>query len=62
VVKTTGTGSIKKPVVMHPERKWEVEDAMRVLTRAEQLKKDAKLMADVKRHADEQAAQMKKIC
>jgi hypothetical protein len=29
-------------------RRWEVEDAMRTLARAEQVKRDAKLMADVR--------------
>ncbi len=31
-----------------PERRYEIEDAMRTLARAEQIRKDAKLMNDVR--------------
>jgi hypothetical protein len=36
-------------------RKWEVESAMSTLKRAAEIQKDAKLMADVKKAATEQA-------
>jgi hypothetical protein len=36
-------------------RKWEVESAMSTLKRAAEIQKDAKLMADVKKMATEQA-------
>ncbi len=32
-------------------RRYEVEDAVRTLSRADQIKRDPKMMADVKRHA-----------
>jgi hypothetical protein len=36
-------------------RKWEVESAMSTLKRAAEIQKNAKLMADVKKMAQEQA-------
>ena len=36
-------------------RKWEVESAMSTLKRAAEIQKDAKLMTDVKKMAQEQA-------
>jgi hypothetical protein len=36
-------------------RKWEIESAMSTLKRAAEIQKDAKLMADVKKMATEQA-------
>jgi hypothetical protein len=36
-------------------RKWEVESAMSTLKRAAEIQKDAKMMADVKKMAMEQA-------
>ena len=41
--------------VSKEERRYQVEDAMRTLTRAEQIRKDAKLMADVRVHAKDLA-------
>ena len=35
-------------------RKWEVESAMNTLRRAEEIRKDAKMMNDVKKFAQEQ--------
>jgi hypothetical protein len=37
------------------QRKWEVESAMSTLKRAAEIQKNAKLMADVKKMATEQA-------
>lgn len=37
-----------------PDRKWEIEDALRTLNRAEEIRKDKRMMQDVKRHALEQ--------
>jgi hypothetical protein len=36
-----------------PERRWEVESAMQTLARAEQIRKDPKLMADVRTLAND---------
>ena len=36
------------PGVAKEQRRYEVEDAMRTLTRAEQIRRDPKLMADVR--------------
>lgn len=55
-------GVSKGNPVIKPERRWEVEDAMRTLVRAEELRSDAKLMADVKAHAAEQAKKMAAVC
>ena len=38
-------------IMPKPDRRWEVEDALRTLARAEEIRCDAKLMADVKRAA-----------
>ena len=35
-------------------RKWEVESAMNTLRRADEIRKDAKMMNDVKKFAQEQ--------
>ncbi len=42
-------------------RKWEVESAMSTLQRAEEIRKDASLMRDVKSAAKKQAAQLMKL-
>lgn len=44
------------------EKRWRAEDAMRTLMRAEELKKDKKLMSDVQKMAKEQAAKMSGLC
>ena len=43
------------------ERKYRAEDAIRTLTRAEEIKGDKGLMRDVKAHASKQAEHMGKI-
>lgn len=43
-------------------RKWRAEDAMRDIMRAEEHKKDKRLMADVKKLAAEQAAKLNGLC
>lgn len=63
-VKTTGALKAKSsmPSAVAPDRKWEVESAMNTLMRAEDLKRDPKMMADVKKLAAEQAAKMAAVC
>lgn len=39
---------MRKPASVKPDRRYEVEDALRTLARAEQIKRDDKLMADVR--------------
>lgn len=41
--------------------KWMVEDALRTLTRAEEIKRDKKLMAKVRMLAKERLAEMKAV-
>jgi hypothetical protein len=43
------------------ERKYQVEDALRTLQRAEEIKADPKLMADVHAHGHQQIAAIKKV-
>jgi len=43
-------------------QRWQAEDAIRTLTRAEEIKKDAALMKAVKSHAAEQVKTMQKVC
>ena len=45
-----------------PDRRWEVEDAMRTIMRAEELKANSSLMRDVRKHAAEQAKRMETVC
>ncbi len=44
------------------QMKYAAEDAIRTLTRADEIKKDAKLMGHVRRHAREQVKTMQKVC
>lgn len=39
---------IPKPIMSKEEQRWQVEDALRTLQRADQIRKDAKLMSQVK--------------
>lgn len=43
-------------------RKWEIEDALRTVQRSEEIKKDKKLMSEVKTMAKEKMSELKKIC
>jgi len=47
------TASISMPAKAEM-RKWEIESAMNTLRRAEEIRKDAKMMTDVKKFAQEQ--------
>ena len=40
---------MSKPVMSKQERQWEVEDALRTLQRAEEIRKNSQLMAGVKK-------------
>jgi hypothetical protein len=44
------------------QQRYQAEDAIRTLTRAEEIKKDAGLMKQVKAHAAEQTKIMQKVC
>ena len=44
------------------EKRWKVEEAMRTLMRAEELKKDKALMSDVGKMAREQATKLSGLC
>lgn len=44
------------------QQRYQAEDAIRTLTRAEEIKKDAALMKSVKAHAAEQVKTMQKVC
>lgn len=60
-VKTTGTSTVKA-AMPKPDRMWEVKSAMDTLMRADELRGDKRLMADVKAMANAQAKKMQKIC
>jgi hypothetical protein len=47
------TSSISMPAKAEM-RKWEIESAMNTLRRAEEIRKDPKMMTDVKKFAQEQ--------
>lgn len=40
------------PSVLKQERQWEIEDALRTLQRADKIRKDSRLMTDVKKSID----------
>jgi hypothetical protein len=44
------------------QQRYQAEDAIRTLTRAEEIKKDVELMRNVKKHAAEQVKTMQKVC
>ncbi len=50
------------PVEAKPDRNWRAEDALRDIKRAEAHKRDAALMADVKKLAQDEVASLKKFC
>lgn len=55
--KSTTTKRSTSSISMTPKaemRKWEIESAMNTLRRAEEIRKDAKMMTDVKKFAQEQ--------
>jgi len=58
--KTTAAPSVDR-VNTADERKWRAEDALRTLTRAQEVQKDSRLMSDVKRLAAVNAKQMQQI-
>lgn len=43
------------------DRDWEIDDAVRTLTRAQEIESDAKMMAKVKKRAAEQAAELQQV-
>ena len=43
-------------------KRWEAEDALRTLQRAEEIKNNAQLMRQVKERAREQVKTMQKVC
>lgn len=58
--KLTGASPVAQTRSGKPE-KWECEDAIRTLTRAEEIKKDAKLMSHVRKHAAEQQKTLARV-
>lgn len=57
VKKSTTTKKTSSSISMPAKaemRKWEIESAMNTLRRAEEIRKDAKMMTDVKKLAQEQ--------
>lgn len=60
---TTGTESPtrKSKPYSHPDRHWEVRDAMHTIMRAHEHSKDKKLMSEVKKHAAEHAEKMRGV-
>jgi hypothetical protein len=42
-------GKMSKPTVSKQERQWEIEDALRTLQRAEEIRKNSQLMSGVKK-------------
>ena len=52
------TGPVATP---KPEDEWEVEGALRTLTRAAEIRKDPKMMAKVRKMAKEKIERMKSL-
>jgi len=56
------TSSVGIKVTASPKaemRKWEIESALSTLKRADEIRKDSKMMADVKKLAQEQMSVLK---
>jgi len=58
-VKKASTGSVISATPKAEMRKWEIESALSTLKRADEIRKDAKMMADVKKLAQEQMSVLK---
>jgi hypothetical protein len=58
---TVAAAPANRPAPSAEERRYRAEDAMRTLQRAEEIKGDKGLMADVKAHAQKQVAVISKI-
>ncbi len=58
--KSTSSATIKTSATPKAEmRKWEIESALSTLKRADEIRKDSKMMADVKKLAQEQMSVLK---
>ena len=57
--KTSNVSTIKTVTPKAEMRKWEIESALSTLKRADEIRKDAKMMADVKKLAQEQMSVLK---
>jgi len=51
----------KDPKIAAQERAWRAQDALATLTRAETIRTDAKLMADVRKYANSQVKTLAKV-
>lgn len=49
------------PRMSAEDKRWRAEDAIRTLTRADEIKRDAGLMREVKRMAGQQAKTLQKV-
>ena len=58
-VKKTSTGMSMSGPAKTEMRKWEIESALSTLKRADEIRKDAKMMNDVKKLAQEQMSVLK---
>jgi len=58
-VKKASTGMAISATPKAEMRKWEIESALSTLKRADEIRKDAKMMADVKKLAQEQMSVLK---
>jgi hypothetical protein len=60
-VKKASTGMTISATPKAEMRKWEIESALSCLKRADEIRKDSKMMADVKKLAQEQMSVLKNI-
>lgn len=51
----------RKPKITADERRWRAQDALSTLTRAESIRSDKTLMADVKKYATQQVQTLTKV-
>jgi hypothetical protein len=61
---TTSAATPYKPTAaeVKERKRWEAEDALRTLQRAEEIKNNSALMRQVKERAREQVKTMQKVC
>jgi len=56
---TTKKVSSSKKASLNEMKKWEIESALNTLKRADEIRKDSKMMSDVKKLAEQQLLSLK---
>lgn len=60
--KTKNVVQLAVPAPAYDDRKYRAEDSLRILMKAEEIRRDKSLMKDVKDLAKKQTSDLKKVC